>query len=151
MSAGDLVWSYASLVTANAARVAFNPTATMAELNRGSTVLQELLVSDYDLPADSSKPVLRVVGNTESLGNGDACASNFADRTPTVRRCTSSTGACDYTLLVEVPKLTEVQWTVVRTDEACTSFEFSPAGNTTISATNNGVVISAATWTQASI
>lgn len=152
MSAGDLVWSYASLVTANDARDALDPKSLVANLNADtSTVLQEFLISDYDVPEDSSKPVFRIVGNTNSLGNGDACGGDYASRTPVVRRCsklsTDETN-CDYTIVLAVPKDTEIQWQMVRTDTACTAFEYSSAGNTTIAATNNGVSISAASWTK---
>jgi hypothetical protein len=144
MSAGDLVWSYASLVTASGARDTVDPVSTFATLNSGATVLQEFVISDFDTSADSSKPVYRIVGNTASLGNGDACASGFEDRTPIKRRC-GANGACDYSLLLEVPKDTKVEWQMVRTNEDCSSFEVSPS-TTVISVDNNGVDITSASW-----
>lgn len=148
MSAGDLVWSYASLVTANSARDAVDLEATFATLNPGATVLQEFLVSDYDAPSDSSMPVLRITGNTASLGNNDPCASGYETRTPTKRRC-GANGACDYTVLVEVPKGVEVQWQLARTTEDCSSGALSTAAPTVIAANNNGVSITTASWTGA--
>lgn len=158
MSAGDLVWSYASLVTAKDARDALDPASVIANLNADtSTVLQEFLFSDYDAPTTDgdSNSIYRIVGNANSLGDGDACGTDFLSRTLTKRRCsslstssttTTTTTNCDYTTVLPVPKDTEIQWQVVRTDALCSSYELSAAGNTTIPASNNGVEISAATW-----
>jgi hypothetical protein len=145
MSAGDLVWSYASLVTASGARDAVDPVSTFATLNSGSSTLQEFVISDYDVSADSSKPVYRIVGNTKSLGDGDACSAGFEDRTPIQRRC-GANGACDYSILLNIPKDTQVEWQMVRTNADCTSFEAS-ASTTVIAAGNNGVDITTASWT----
>lgn len=145
MSAGDLVWSYASLVTASGARDVFDPSATFAALNSGETVLQEFLVSDYDLTADPAMSVYRIVGNSAALGNGDPCSPGYEQRTPTQRRC-SANGACDFTLLLEVEKGVEIEWQMVRTNEYCSKSELSSA-KSVISASNNGVEISTASWT----
>mmetsp|Transcript_22833 Transcript_22833/g.42618 ORF Transcript_22833/g.42618 Transcript_22833/m.42618 type:complete len:637 (+) Transcript_22833:11-1921(+) len=144
MSAGDLVWSYASLVTASGARDSVDPASTFASLNSGSSVLQEFVISDFDTSSDSSKPVYRIVGNTPSLGDGDACSSGFEDRTPSKRRC-GANGACDYSIVLEVPKNTQVEWQMVRTNDDCSSFEVS-SSTTVIAADNNGVDITTASW-----
>lgn len=144
MSAGDLVWSYASLVTASGARDEVDPVATFASLNTGPTTLQEFITSDYDAPSDSSKPVFRIVGNTDALGNGNPCADGYEARTPTKRRC-GANGACDYTILVDVPKGVEIQWGLARTNEDCSSYEVSSA-QSVIAADNNGVAVTTASW-----
>ena len=145
MSAGDLVWSYASLVTASDSRDKLDPESTFTSLNAGDTILQEFLISDYDLTADSSKPVYRIVGNTAALGNGDPCSTGFEQRTPAKRRC-GANGSCDYTLLLDIEKDVDIQWQMARTNEDCSSYEISSA-TSEISASNNGVYITTASWT----
>ena len=146
MSAGDLVWSYASLVTASNLRTLVDPAATIAKFVSNSSVMQEFIVSDYDVSADSSKPYFRIVGSIPALGAWVPCAAGFASRTASARRCRD--GKCDYSVLVSVPVNTAFQWKLVRTDAACSAVDWSTASNTVVAASNNGVFATSASWTR---
>lgn len=145
MSAGDLVWSYASLVTAKAARDKVDPAALLPTLTgNGKTVLQQFIVSDYDATqGDASLSVYRLVGDVAALGGGNVCAPDYAARTPSQRRC--SGGKCDYSMVVEIPRDVEITWQMARTNEDCSAFELSQSTQV-ISATNNGLEVTTASW-----
>mmetsp|Transcript_2345 Transcript_2345/g.4579 ORF Transcript_2345/g.4579 Transcript_2345/m.4579 type:complete len:609 (+) Transcript_2345:153-1979(+) len=69
MSAGDLSWSYASLVTADAARKAVDPESLIQTFTPTDQVELEVIVTN--VPAHGVGNVVTLVGNIDLLGNWD--------------------------------------------------------------------------------
>ncbi len=151
MSAGDLVWSYAALVTADRIRAVVNPASTIASYITSNTIRQEFIISDYDLTYDGMKPVYRITGNIAVLDNWVLCGANSATLIPSARRCRNNTAGvnkCDFSLMVTVPIGVQIEWKMYRSNMACTVSEWAVAPDSLVLSTNNGLYATSASWTR---
>jgi glucoamylase len=113
MSAGDLTWSYASLVTASAARSAVDPAGTIASFtNSGNTVLVQVIATN--LPPSASD--VRIVGNTALLSDWNPTQGVKLHRRRDVKfapELGSTYHRTEWSAHIRVPANTQIEFKVV--------------------------------------
>lgn len=131
MSAGDLVWSYASLITANAARNISAPETkipSFTSLAGAGKVQVELIMQG--IPQNSAE--VWVTGNTASLGNNVVCSGVKAYWRRNVK------GVAEWSVYVTVPQSTSVTYKVAISSAGCTNTNLQTnTGTTFVTTTTN--------------